>query len=219
MSVPVAAAALTAGYLSPVGSYTYRRATDRWWWSDEVYRIHGFQPGEVVPTTALLMAHKHPRDLARIEHVIAVELPVTGKYCVRHHIIDAQQNVRTLVAVGQRDVDPETDQDIGLSGYFIDLTESERLHAADAVAEAMNESIGHREAIEQAKGILLGVLGMDPAAGFALLSTRSQLLNVKVRDLAAQLVRRFVDQGCQDDGCRRALIASVLKTEWPGGVG
>lgn len=193
MRLPMAAASLTVGDGAPVGTYRYRRDTDSWWWSDEVYLIHGFQPGEVVPTSELLMAHKHPADRARVEHIISVEIPRTGSFCFRHQIIDAQQQVRSLVAVGQSDVDPATHRVIGLSGYFIDLTDSERRYAAGAVTEAMNESLAHRAVIEQAKGVLMGVYGIDPQAAFTLLSARSQLLNVKVRDLAAELVAQFGD--------------------------
>ena len=45
------------------GRFTYRPVTDTWTWSDGIFRIHGFEPGEVVPTTALVMAHIHPDDV------------------------------------------------------------------------------------------------------------------------------------------------------------
>jgi len=39
------------------GRFSLEVATGAWWWSDETYRIHGFEPGEVVPTTRLVLAH------------------------------------------------------------------------------------------------------------------------------------------------------------------
>ncbi|MFE5285070.1 hypothetical protein ACFRAQ_08880 [Nocardia sp. NPDC056611] len=40
------------------GSFQFWFATRRWDWSPEVYRMHGYTPGEVEPTTDLLLAHK-----------------------------------------------------------------------------------------------------------------------------------------------------------------
>lgn len=43
-----------------VGEYSYHVLEDRWVWSEEMYHLHGFEPGEVVPTTELVMSHKQP---------------------------------------------------------------------------------------------------------------------------------------------------------------
>ncbi|WP_111766060.1 ANTAR domain-containing protein [Nakamurella deserti] len=211
MRQPRAEATLAVGENAPVGTYRYRRATDTWWWSDEVYVLHGFRPGEVVPTSALLLAHKHPQDRAMVQHVIDVEIPATGSYCFRHKIVDAQRRVRTVIAVGQSDRDPETAEVIGLSGYFVDLTESERVHAAVAVANAFELSLEHRIVIEQAKGALMAVYGLAPDDAFTLLSTRSQLLNVKVRELAARMMRQLAAGGRVDAAPDpRTTVADVL---------
>jgi hypothetical protein len=42
--------------------------------------------------------------------------------------------------------------------------------------------------IEQAKGILMGCFGCDPTAAFAVLNRLSSSRNLKLRDLAAQVV-------------------------------
>lgn len=201
---------------APVGTYRYRQATDSWWWSDEVYRLHGFRPGEIVPTSALLLAHKHPHDRALVEYIINVEIPTTGTYCFRHRIVDAQRQVRSVLAVGQSDRDPDTGEVIGLSGYFIDLTEAERLHAAGAVATALALSLEHRVVIEQAKGALVAVHALAPEEAFALLSSRSQRLNVKVRDLADRIISRLgVAGGGTSPPDPAATIAAVLELDRP----
>lgn len=50
-----------------VGRFEYRYDTDTWTWSDTVARIHGYEPGEVEPTTELVLSHKHPDDLELIK--------------------------------------------------------------------------------------------------------------------------------------------------------
>jgi hypothetical protein len=36
-----------------VGSFRYIVREDRWEWSDEVARMHGYRPGSITPTTDL----------------------------------------------------------------------------------------------------------------------------------------------------------------------
>jgi hypothetical protein len=52
ISTPVAAG--TGKYLN-VGSFRFWFVGQRWEWSDEVARMHGYEPGSVVPTTKLLL--------------------------------------------------------------------------------------------------------------------------------------------------------------------
>ena len=60
---------MTTVITGPYGPFTYTVATGAWWWSDDLYRIHGFEPGDVVPTPAL------DDDLGLLERVedLAVE--------------------------------------------------------------------------------------------------------------------------------------------------
>jgi len=43
--------------------YFANEGEERWEWSPETARIHGYEPGTVTPTTDLVMSHKHPEDL------------------------------------------------------------------------------------------------------------------------------------------------------------
>lgn len=61
---------------------------------------------------------------------------------------------------------------------------------ADAVrlTEQLQEAIGSRSVIEQAKGVLMAREGIDADAAFGRLKHDSQHRNVKLRDIAAQIV-------------------------------
>ena len=48
--------ALAGGASQPVARYRYDARSRTWWWSRDMYLLHGFEPGEVVPTTELMMA-------------------------------------------------------------------------------------------------------------------------------------------------------------------
>jgi len=69
-------------------------------------------------------------------------------------------------------------------GFYVDVTPSER-ERQDQVAAAVTVIAEARAGIEQAKGMLMLIYGMDEPASFELLKWRSQETNVKLRLLAA----------------------------------
>jgi len=61
----------------------------------------------------------------------------------------------------------------------------------DQLSEAVQEVSNHRAVIEQAKGMLMLLHDLDADAAFELLRWRSQDRNVKLRELAEQVVTEF----------------------------
>ncbi len=91
-----------------VGSFQYLRAEDRWEWSDAVAQMHGYAPGQVQPTTAMVMSHKHPDDAAAVAQLIEA---MTGKgkpFSSRHRIIDTQESNTKLRKLASQVVDDFT---------------------------------------------------------------------------------------------------------------
>ena len=70
-----------------------------------------------------------------------------------------------------------------------------RLVGARALAEQLETALASRAVIEQAKGIIMGRQGLDEMAAFDLLRQQSQHTNVKLRDVAAELVATAVKAG------------------------
>ncbi|WP_068149313.1 GAF and ANTAR domain-containing protein [Rhodococcoides corynebacterioides] len=65
-----------------------------------------------------------------------------------------------------------------------------RVRGAREVATGLRDALDHRAPIEQAKGILMALHGVDEDGAFAMLSRESQRTNRKLRDIA----REFVDK-------------------------
>ncbi|WP_336726881.1 PAS and ANTAR domain-containing protein [Cellulosimicrobium cellulans] len=197
--------ALARGASQQIGRYRLDLATGTWWWSSETYRVHGFEPGEVVPTTELVLAHKHPDDRDRVRQIlddrdrvrqILDEARATGEtFSSVHRIMDARGKERYLVIVGQGRRDPVTGMVVELLGYFVDITSTvaaggeERAHRDIAAAAA------GRGPIEQAKGILVATHGVDPDAAFGLLKRATNDKNVRLRDLACVVVDEATRSG------------------------
>ncbi|MQY30870.1 hypothetical protein NRB56_64740 [Nocardia sp. RB56] len=88
-SVPGPAVELiAAGRSQKVGSFRFWFDGQRWEWSDEIARMHGYMPGVVTPTTELLLAHKHPDDRAQVADAIAHSLDTGEPFSSRHRFLD-----------------------------------------------------------------------------------------------------------------------------------
>lgn len=188
-------AALAPGSAAPVGRYLLELSSGRWTWSDEVFVMHGFRPGEIVPTTELMLSHKHPDDRARVDHVLRNAAATGRPFSSVHRVYDAHGRLRTLAVTGQSRRDPATGEVSELYGYFIDVTEASREEAQREATASIRASAENRAAIEQAKGVLMVTFGTDAEGAFERLRAASNRLNVPVRDLAAWLVHWFSGPG------------------------
>ena len=165
-----------------VGRFRYWLGEQRWEWSDTVARIHGYEPGTIVPTTELLLQHKHPEDRPQVAEVL--ERVTQGEpFSSRHRIIDAAGQVHWVIVVGDRMLD-DTGRVTGTAGFYVDVTEVLQADVSAAVSEAAES----RAVIEQAKGVLMVAYGISAERAFDVLVWRSQETNVKVRDVAVRFL-------------------------------
>jgi len=170
----------------PICRFGYDVRTDTWEWDDNCYSLHGYQPGEVEPTTELFFRHKHQDDRDRVEQAFATAIK-TGEPFNIYYRLRAGDIERRVVVVGEGLIG-EDGSVTHLLGYYLDLTSefaAETSEAADAAVAAAAES---RALIEQAKGVLMLGYGLDADAAFAMLKWWSRNRNVKVRDLAQRLL-------------------------------
>jgi hypothetical protein len=77
----------------------------RWEWSDEVPLMHGYEPGSVVPTTKLLLSHKHPDDRAHVQELLDYALHSGESFSSRHRFLDTTGNVQKAIVVADRMLD------------------------------------------------------------------------------------------------------------------
>ncbi|PJI90959.1 PAS and ANTAR domain-containing protein [Luteimicrobium subarcticum] len=187
---------LAAGQAQAVGRYRVDLATGQWWWSDEIYAMHGFERGDVAPSTALMLAHKHPDDRERVDRTWQEAARTGLPFSSVHRVIGGDGETRVLGVVGQgrRAQDGQVTE---LVGYFIDLTDSHRRAGMREAAASIRTAAESRAAIEQAKGVIITVLDLDEDEAFALLRDASNRSNVPVRTLATGVLD-FVRSQVQD---------------------
>lgn len=172
-----------------VGGFRYSRARDEWEWSDNVATMHGYQPGEVVPTTELLLSHKHPDDRHYVSQTLDAIRTSGGPFSSRHRIVDTKGVTRSVIVVGDS-IEGEHGEATGSAGFYIDVTETVGHTVKETVDELVDEISSSRGAIEQAKGMLMIVYGISAERAFDILIWCSQEKNVKLRRVAEQLIAR-----------------------------
>lgn len=209
--------ALAGGMDEPIARFRFDPRDGTWWWSEGMYALHGFAPGEVTPSTALLLAHKHPDDLVQVETTLRKVLATGEPFCCRHRIIDSTNKVRTVLSLGEGQVDDEGEIFV-VTGYFVDLTASLRRDIEVESREAVRKSARSRADIEQAKGMLMAIFSIDQDAAFDLLRWHSQHTNTKIASLAAGLVGRWSEAGPQRSPARwvNDYFGSVRRAPGPG---
>jgi hypothetical protein len=176
--------AVLGGPPQRVGRFEYRYDTDAWTWSDAVARMHGYEPGEVQPTTELMLRHKHPDDLAHVKTLLGqAEAPFSS----RHRIYTTTGEIRKVVVVGEA-VSDESKRIVATRGLYVDVTGAVEDELQREVGDELRTIVADRAVIEQAKGMLMVAYAIDARAAFHLLRWRSQEANIKVRDIAREVV-------------------------------
>jgi PAS domain S-box-containing protein len=169
-----------------VGAFRFYFDDQRWEWSEQVQRMHGYQPGAVTPTTELMLSHKHPEDRDQIEQTLDTIRRTGQPLSSRHRIIDTSGNVRSVIVVGEQ-LHDERGRVVGTQGFYIDTTPDER-EQQDQITTQLAAIAENRAVIEQAKGVLMAAYGIEPNRAFEILVWRSQETNVKIRELASRFM-------------------------------
>ena len=181
--------ALAGGAPQRAGWFRFYFADQHWEWSEQVQRMHGYEPGSVIPTTELVLSHKHPDDRGQVAATIDQILDTHQAFSTRHRIIDTGGQVRHVVVVGDQLRDDQGAV-IGTHGFYVDVSAPDQ-EREDLVTAKLAEIAEQRAGIEQAKGMLMLIYGIDNDAAFDLLKWLSQEANVKLRLLAEKICEEF----------------------------
>ena len=182
--------ALPPGMSFTVGEFHYDVASEIWQWSEGTFAIHGFKPGDVVPTTLLVLTHKHPEDRGDFEALFHCVLTEGGTIVSHHRIIDGNGATRRVVMIAEAVKD--TDGSIAtVKGHYLDLSAVMNAEAFMVADEAVTRATEKRQFIEQAKGLLMCRFQIDSETPFAMLAQRSQRDQRKLRTVAEELIDSF----------------------------
>jgi fructose-specific component phosphotransferase system IIB-like protein len=202
--------ALAGGEPQRVGWFRFYFADERWEWSPQVQRMHGYEPGTVQPTTDLVLSHKHPDDYGQVAATLDEIRRTAGAFSTRHRIVDTRGEVHDVVVVGDQTFD-EAGEVVGTHGFYVDVSPRADTHS-ERFSEAVAEIAEARSGIEQAKGMLMLIYRINADSAFELLKWRSQETNTKLRALAEQLAKDFLDLPYDEILPARAVYDRLLLT-------
>jgi PAS domain S-box-containing protein len=105
-------------------------------WSDEVYRIFGYEPGAVDVSNELFFAHVHPDDRRRVSDTVAEALAQDRPYVTEHRIVRRDGTERIVLEHGELQRDG-AGRRLRIVGAVQDVTDRKR--AEDALRAANDE--------------------------------------------------------------------------------
>ena len=169
------------------GVFLHRLPEDTWWWSDEMFRLLGYDPDAVTPTAKLLQGRVHSEDQTgldgALEHGRTTGLPFSC-YLRVVGTADAERSV-VLVGDGRTGDDGEV---VVLRGFAVDVTKPVRQEARRTADSDIDRARASQEDIDLARGVLMALYGIDADVAMRVLRRHSQYANIKLRALA-QTVR------------------------------
>lgn len=103
-----------------IGSFSYNIEADEMEWSDEMYYIHGYRPGDRPLSLSGIIRHVHPSDKARVERIINQALQNRKDYAFTMLYTRPDGEVRHIHTIGRFAV--EGGQQLCLAGTAQDVT-------------------------------------------------------------------------------------------------
>jgi PAS domain S-box-containing protein len=83
--------------LTGAGLYHWNVASDEVTWSDEMFQLLGYEPGEVVPSAELYLEHVHPEDRATLAEATAdARSGLDALADTRHRVVRTDGSVRVV---------------------------------------------------------------------------------------------------------------------------
>ena len=148
-----------AQQVAHVGSWEWNVAANTLWWSDELYRIYGIDPGAASSYEAFI-ARVHPDDRDRVGAAVREALADGRPFAFDHRICRPDGAVRVLHAEGRVDTDADG-RPVRMMGIGHDITEIK--HAEEERAQLIREQAARREAEEanRVKDRFLAVLSHE----------------------------------------------------------
>jgi PAS domain S-box-containing protein len=110
---------------------------DRFWWSDETFRLFGFEPGARVPSSALFYSLVHPADRERVRAVAGSAIADAEDYDVEFRAMRPDGTVRYFREAVEIVFD-DLGRATGLAGTLLDITDRKNAaHELEAERERL----------------------------------------------------------------------------------
>lgn len=156
--------ALTAGR---AGAWSWDLTTDILHWSDEYYRIFGFEPGSIPPSVEAGFNRIHPDDLPRINDVVRDAIERGTQIDTVHRVIWPDGLVHWVRGIS-RAFYQEQGKPVRMAGIAMDITEQKQAE--------IDLQAAHRRNIEILESISDAFYSLDPEGRFTYVNQKAASL-------------------------------------------
>ncbi len=108
--------------ISHNGSFEWNNSNDDIFWSDELYRIHGFSPNSLKIDLGLYRTLIHPDDLQRCENTITKALSTNRNFVIEYRVVRPNQEIRFLYG-NVRIIKDKSKDSLKILGTLQDITD------------------------------------------------------------------------------------------------
>ncbi len=115
--------------IARIGSWERDLHSNTLWWSDECYRLFGYEPEEVEPSYQLFLQAIHPDDRAMVHEINTQALNRKEGHQVDFRVILPSGEIRYFHNQGHVFLDPDTGEPRRTSGTTQDITERKQTEA------------------------------------------------------------------------------------------
>ena len=203
--------------IAQIGNWDRDIETGRLYWSDEQYRIWGYEPGEVTPSYDLVRNHIHPDDMDRFVQAHKVAFNRGEPYDVEYRIIRKDGAIRTVHSIAKVERN-EKGKPTRHYGCLQDITERKRVEEALRDSEerfrAVLDAVPDLMIVLDAEGRYRNIFTSDPDLLYA---PTNQMLGKTIHEVLppedAQQIQEVIDRTLAEGELQ--LYEYVLKT---GGI-
>jgi PAS domain S-box-containing protein len=197
-----------------LGSWSWDIAADTVTWSDGLYRMYGYEPGEIDVTLSTVLDHtiEEDRDYTRsvIEHGLATQLPFTYSHRVRQRDGD----VRVLHSRGAVAEIDDTGRPRYMVGVCQDVTEAQDLRSQGQQFRELYErerAVASRlREVDELKDALVAAVSHDLRTPLAVIVGSVGTLRDLGRDIDPDIARTLLDNAIEHANRLHAMLSDLL---------
>jgi PAS domain S-box-containing protein len=200
------------------GVFDWNPGIDIATWSDEHYRLFGFEPGQTKPAWETFLECVHPDDRVRLESAVRDALKPTGELEVEYRIRRQDGQLRWMMSRGQTYCDT-AGEPARMMGLTLDISERKEVEAELAKRTAQFDQLfdQHRTVVETATDAVVSIdessqiIFVNPATEKLFGYAPSELIGQPLTMLMPEYMREL-----HKSGLRRYLNTRQRHANWGG---